>query len=78
MQKEVVVPSLKRPELLSEVNGRTRLLARLWREDEGQDLIEYGLLVALLALSAIAALGPLAAAISTVFSSAAGNLTSNS
>ena len=54
------------------------LLNRLWCEEEGQDLIEYGLLVVLIALAAIGAMGSLATAISQAFSSAAGNLTSNS
>jgi Flp pilus assembly pilin Flp len=30
-------------------------LARLWREDDGQDLVEYSLLVVLVALGTIAA-----------------------
>jgi len=33
-----------------------RLLARLVREDEGQDLIEYGLLVGLITIGAIVAI----------------------
>jgi pilus assembly protein Flp/PilA len=39
----------------------TKLLARLVREDEGQDLIEYGLLVGIItvaAITAITAIGP--------------------
>lgn len=32
------------------------LIWRLWREDEGQDLIEYALLAALIALVAIVAM----------------------
>ena len=38
-----------------------RLLARLIREDEGQDLIEYGLLVGIITIGAIVgitAIGP--------------------
>jgi pilus assembly protein Flp/PilA len=54
------------------------LLNRLWREEEGQDLVEYGLLVVLIALAAIAAMGSLATAISKAFSTAAANLTSTS
>ena len=50
------------------------LLARLWREEEGQDLIEYALLIVLLSLAAIGALSPLATAINGVFSTAAANL----
>ena len=38
-----------------------KLLVRLMREDEGQDLIEYGLLVGIItvgAIAAITAIGP--------------------
>jgi pilus assembly protein Flp/PilA len=52
------------------------LLKRLWREDEGQDLVEYGLLIFLVALAAIASMKTLASSISTVFNSAATSLTS--
>jgi len=51
------------------------VLMRLWKEEEGQDLIEYALLIVLLSLAAIGALSPLATAINGVFSKAAGNLT---
>jgi pilus assembly protein Flp/PilA len=51
------------------------VLARLWKEEEGQDLTEYALLLVLLALAAIASLGTLANAINNVFSQAATNLT---
>jgi len=51
------------------------LLKRLWREEEGQDLVEYGLLLVLIALAAIAAIGPVGTGVSKVFSSAATNLT---
>jgi len=50
------------------------LLARLWREEEGQDLTEYALLLVLVALAAIGALTPLASAINGVFSKATINL----
>lgn len=51
------------------------LLKRLWKEEEGQDLVEYALLLVLLALAAIGSLGKLANAINGVFASATGNLT---
>jgi len=54
------------------------LLTSLWQEEIGQDLIEYGLLVALIALSAIAAMGTLATAISSTFAGASTNLTNAS
>jgi pilus assembly protein Flp/PilA len=52
------------------------LLKRLWQEEEGQDLVEYGLLIFLIALAAIASMKPLASAISAVFTNAATSLTS--
>lgn len=52
------------------------LLERLWKEEQGQDLVEYGLLVVLLGLFAVAAMGNLATSISNAFSNAATNLTS--
>jgi Flp pilus assembly pilin Flp len=42
-------------------------LARLWREDEGQDLVEYALLLVLLVLAAVGTIGTLAAKINSVF-----------
>jgi pilus assembly protein Flp/PilA len=50
------------------------LLVRLWKEQEGQDLTEYALLLVLLSLAAIATLGTLASAINSVFSQASTNL----
>jgi Flp pilus assembly pilin Flp len=51
------------------------LLARLWKEEDGQDLTEYALLLVLIALASMAALTPLATAINTVFAHAASNMT---
>ena len=51
------------------------VFARLWKEDEGQDLTEYALLLVLLSLAAIASLGTLANAINNAFVAAASNLT---
>ena len=51
------------------------LLLRLWKDQEGQDLTEYALLLVLLSLAAVGALGTLATAINGVFNTAAGNLT---
>lgn len=48
-----------------------QLVLRLWREDAGQDLTEYALLVVLVALAAIAAMKALAAAINTTYSNSA-------
>jgi pilus assembly protein Flp/PilA len=51
-------------------------LKRLLKEEEGQDLVEYGLLVVLVALFAIASMSTLATSISQAFSNASTNLTS--
>ena len=48
---------------------------RLWKEEEGQDLVEYALLVVLISLAAVAAMKGLASGISDAFSNAAANLT---
>jgi len=50
------------------------LLGRLWKEEEGQDLTEYGLLMVLVALACIAAMQKLASGISTVFANASSSL----
>jgi pilus assembly protein Flp/PilA len=52
----------------------TDLLKRLWKEEQGQDLTEYALLLVLLTLAAIGSLGTLANAVNAVFNRAAGNL----
>ena len=54
------------------------ILLRLWREEEGQDLVEYGLLLVLVSLSAIAGMSGLASAINSAFGSASANLTAAS
>jgi len=51
------------------------LLRRLWRDEDGQDLTEYALLLVLLSLAAVTFLDDLATAINNVFSNAAANLT---
>jgi len=53
------------------------VLARLWWEEEGQDLTEYALLMTLVALAAVAGMKTLAGTINNVFSNAAGNLASS-
>jgi pilus assembly protein Flp/PilA len=50
------------------------LLKRLWQEEEGQDLVEYGLLIVLVALGAITTMKGLASAIASVFNSASTSL----
>jgi pilus assembly protein Flp/PilA len=51
------------------------VLMKLWKEDQGQDLVEYALLVVLVSLAAIVAMNNLASGISDAFSNAAANLT---
>jgi len=51
------------------------LIVKLWKEEEGQDLTEYALLLVLLSLAAVGALGTLATAINGTFTNAAKNLT---
>jgi Flp pilus assembly pilin Flp len=45
-------------------------VARFWKEEEGQDLIEYVLLVALIALAGLVAFPALSTSISNAFSHA--------
>ena len=49
-------------------------LMQLWRDEAGQDLTEYALLMVLVALAAVTTMGTLATAISNVFKNAATNL----
>jgi len=51
------------------------IVRRLWKEEEGQDLTEYALLMVLIALVAIASMKTLGTTVSNVFSNAATNLT---
>jgi pilus assembly protein Flp/PilA len=51
-----------------------KLLTRLVREDEGQDLIEYALLAAFVALLCIAGMQTLSSAINSAFSNVASQL----
>jgi len=50
-------------------------LQTLLNNEEGQDLVEYALLVALVSLAAVAGLTGLASAISTVFTNISTSLT---
>jgi len=52
------------------------LLKLLWQEDKGQDLTEYALLLALIALGAITSMGALATTINNVFSNASSSVAS--
>jgi pilus assembly protein Flp/PilA len=52
------------------------LIMRLWREEEGQDLVEYGLLLVLVALLSVALITTVGKQVSLIFSNAATALTS--
>jgi pilus assembly protein Flp/PilA len=52
------------------------LLMRLWNEDEGQDLVEYGLLLVLVALLSVTLIQTVGTELSSIFSNAASALTS--
>jgi Flp pilus assembly pilin Flp len=56
--------------LLLREGAMKKLLVRLWREEQGQDLVEYGLLLVLLALISVATIKTLGAAVSNMFSNA--------
>ena len=54
-----------------------QFLSNFHREESGQDLVEYGLLLALIAVGAIASAKTLSNAIHNVFAAAATNLTTS-
>lgn len=53
-------------------------LLRPWKEEEGQDLVEYALVLVLTSLAVAASIRSLASAVSDAFSNAAVNMTSAS
>jgi pilus assembly protein Flp/PilA len=64
---------------MTKSKGKTNmknLLNRLWKEEQGQDLIEYALLVALVALAAAVGMNSLATSINTEFTKLGTSLTS--
>ena len=50
------------------------LLLRFHKEESGQDLIEYGLIAALIALAAVTIMGSIGNSLASVFSDVNGNL----
>ncbi len=46
-----------------------QLLLKLWREDEGQDLVEYALIVAAVGLALIVTVNQLSQAVVSLYSS---------
>jgi pilus assembly protein Flp/PilA len=65
------------PKLRQREETLMNFLKRLWEEEEGQDLVEYALLVVLIALAATVGMKGLATAINTTFAAAGTNLTNN-
>jgi pilus assembly protein Flp/PilA len=59
------------------IGNKMNFLKRLWQEEEGQDLVEYALLLVLVALAAVVGMQNLANAINSTFGTAATNLTTN-
>ena len=59
------------------MNRMLTAAARWLRDDEGQDLIEYALLAALIALAAVVAMQATGTSINGVFNSIAGRLNSS-
>jgi pilus assembly protein Flp/PilA len=43
------------------------MLKRFWNDEEGQGMVEYGLIIALIAVVVVVALGPLGEQIATLF-----------
>jgi Flp pilus assembly pilin Flp len=56
----------------------TAILQRLWKEEEGQDLVEYSLLLAFIALAAVGLLSGTGKTISGLYSSINSTLASAS
>lgn len=52
------------------------LLARLWNEETGQDLVEYAMVAALIALASVASLNSVANLLKTAFANAVANMSS--
>jgi len=55
-------------------NQMKNMLTRLWKEEEGQDLTEYGLLLLFIALVSIAVVTGLGSVVHNVFSNASSSL----
>jgi pilus assembly protein Flp/PilA len=49
---------------------------RLWQEEKGQDLVEYAMVAALIALASVAALNNVAGLLTNAFTNAVANMSS--
>ena len=56
---------------------KAQILANVLKNEEGQDLVEYALVVALIAFAAIAGMGTLANDINTAFTNIGNKLTAS-
>ena len=52
------------------------MLKRLWQEEDGQDLVEYALVAALIGLASVAALNTVATDLKAAFSNAVSSTSS--
>ena len=64
------------PEFTDTKDKFMNIMKRLWQEEEGQDLVEYGLLIVLISLLSVTAMKGLASSISNAFAAAATQLNS--
>jgi pilus assembly protein Flp/PilA len=64
-------------ELILKFYVKSQSLKSILQNEEGQDLIEYALVVALIALGAVAGMGTLATGINNAFGTIASKLASN-
>ena len=51
------------------MNNLKQMMGRLWREDDGQDLVEYALIVAAVGLALITTVNQLTTAVVSLYSS---------
>jgi len=50
------------------------LIKKLWKDEDGQGLVEYALIIAIISLIIVVAGGPVATALSTLFGKVAAKL----
>jgi pilus assembly protein Flp/PilA len=58
------------------MNNSQQILSRFLNDESGQDLVEYALVAALVALAAIAGVGRVGSAVGSVFTSVGAKITS--
>jgi pilus assembly protein Flp/PilA len=59
------------------MSDTTKILAVFLNNESGQDIVEYALLAALVALASIAAVGRVSSAVTSVFTTVGAKLTSS-